>query len=135
MSLVNFSPTAHPCIDNPITRWHVAHGWCYNAVDVRSGNFLGVFYVTLLCADGGIIHFDTCSSVPPALILSGFRKALRMVLPHLAVVYATVPAGSIGLVRVLKKLGFRVVPEGGFVVDSREILLLKYFNKQNAIFL
>ena len=135
MSLVNFIPATVPCVDTPITRWHAAHGWCYNAVDARSGNLLGVFYVTLLCADGGIIHFDTCSSIPPAVFLSGVKKALRMVLPHLPAIYATVPAGSIGIIRVLKRLGFRVVPEGGFVVDSCEILLLKYFNKQNAIFL
>jgi hypothetical protein len=135
MSIVNYELTNSPCVNNPITRWHAVHGWIWNARDTRSGELLGVFYATKLCQDGVIIHFDTLIRVTPAQIFSGFKKGIRMLIPHCAVIYATVPAGSIALIRVLKHLGFRVVSEGGYVCEGKEMLLLKYFGSQNAIFL
>lgn len=127
-----FEKTITPCVSNEVTRWHVAHGWVWN---VRlDGQAVGVFFSTLLCGDGVILHFLTVDDVkiPAAAILAAFRKGVKIAAP-LGVVFATVPADNVKLLRVVKKLGF-VESDAGFICPERgEILLLKYLKRQNAI--
>lgn len=132
MNIVRFQHSVLPCIDTPVTRWHVAHGFVWDVLDVRSGEYLGVFYATLLCFDASVIHFDTLGNVSPAQLLSGFRKGISMILTYSPVVYATVSPDKKSLVKLLSRVGFRVVPDGGYQIDGFQNLLLKYFGTQKG---
>lgn len=129
MSLVRFEKTVLPCVMNDVTAWHVAHGWIWDVVEVASRRLLGVFFCTLLCGDGCVIHFEPRPGeiIRWPLTLAAFRKAVRMISPVCDVVYATVPADKIKLIHTLLRLGFVPVENGGFRSDGREILLLKFF--------
>ena len=124
---VYFEKTVLPCVVDDVIAWHVAHGWVWDVVEVSTGKRLGVFFCTLLCGDGVIVHF---SSVPGVMIpwyvtLSAFRKAILMVAPAVNVVFATIPACRNALVRCVRKLGFR--PVARYTREGSEILLLQYF--------
>ena len=127
--MINFRHTLAPCVTNEVTLWHVAHGWIWDVIEVASGKSIGVFFCTHLCGDGCVCHFDTVGTVRPALLLAAFRKGLRMILPHCAVIYATIEAGNIALIRCAQRLGFQIVAGGGFIRDGREIMLLKYVGR------
>ena len=112
-------------IDNDVTRWHLAHGWIWNVI-APDNSPLGVFYCTLLCGDGCIIHFDALPHIPWSVILPAFRKAIRMISPVSDVVYATVPDSRTKLIRILIRLNFAPVSSGGFLRDqTTPITLLK----------
>lgn len=132
---VNFVRTLIPCVVNEITLWHVQHGMLWDVVEAPSGRYLGVFFCTLLCGDGCIIHFYSLPDVviSPATILYAFRKAVRMMTAYGNVIFATVPESKKKLCRVLCGLGFRILPDGNFIRDDQNILLLKYFPDQNTI--
>ena len=49
-----------------------------------------------------------------------------MVKPHFSVMYATIEQDKTSLIRVVEKLGFRVVRDGGFYRDGKLVLLLKF---------
>lgn len=131
----NFVKTLTPCVVNEVTCWHLAHGFLWDVVEVSTGRKLGVFYVTLLCGDGCIIHFYALPGIDitPATTLYTFRKAINMTARYGNVLYATVPEDHIKLLRVLCRLGFAPVPQGGFVRDGVQIVLLKYLPAVKAI--
>lgn len=126
---VNFEKVIVPCVVNDVTLWHCEHGWLWDVVDVQSGRHIAVFFCTLLCGDGCIVHFSTAGgvSVPWTLTLSAMRKGIRMIGSYGNVIYATIPAENRGLIRVAIRLGFGLVCDGGFQRDGRRIELLKYF--------
>ncbi len=116
---------------NPVMEWHVAHGWAYHVWQYDAagrGRIIGGFYVTLLCGDGGVLHFDCYdreTAACPAVLLAAMRKGLRIVEPHLSLMMATIPAELPGLIAVVCRMGFRET--GDFDRDGRKIRLLKYF--------
>lgn len=130
---VNFEKTLSPCICNDIIAWHTAHGYVWNVVEAPSGRFIGVFFCTLLCGDGVIIHFNTVPRcrISAATICYAFKKALKIVSP-LGVVYATVEQKNRKLIQVLNRLGF-IETTAGFCRDNTPIAMLKYFQNQNGI--
>ena len=132
---VNFVKTVIPCVVNDVTIWHVQHGLIWDVIEAPSGRYLGVFFCTLLCGDGCIIHFCSLPDVviSPATTLYAFKKAVRMMSSYGNVIYATIPAQKIKLVRTICALGFRIVSDGNFLRDGEEIQLLKYFPGQKGI--
>jgi hypothetical protein len=123
---VNFEKTLIPCVCDEVIAWHVVHGWVWN---VCAGRPIGVFYCTVLCGSGAICHFSTVEGVaiPASVILAAFRKGVRMVAPACPVLYATIPETRAKLIRVALRLGFGVVEDGGFALDGRNMVLLKYY--------
>lgn len=133
---VNFEKVVLPCVINEVTLWHLAHGYIYDAVEVPSGRRIGVLYYTMLCGDGGVIHFETVPHVKlsSSTILYGFRKAISM-LASMDVLFATIPAANRKLINIVCRLGFRVVKDGGFERSGEgSIVLLKYFGSKKGIF-
>lgn len=129
---VDFVKTALPCVCNAVTLWHAQHGWIWDVC--HRGVPLGVFYCTLLCGEGVVIHFSTLPDViiPAGVILAAFRKALKITSP-LGVVFATIPEEQAKLIRVVKRLGF-VETGGNFPrPGDGEIVLLKYLPCPNDI--
>ena len=123
---VNFERVVVPCIVNDITLWHVEHGLLWDVVAVPSGRRIGVFFATLLCGDGSVIHFYAAEDIPKTAFLAAFRKALKMMSSYGNVIYATVPDEYGKLISVLCRAGFIKVPDGGFVRAGKNITLLKY---------
>ena len=126
---VFFEVTKNPQLESPEILWHVKHGWVWNVWEVETRKCVAVFFATLLCGDGCILHFSTFpdEKIRWQTVLAGMRKGLKLVLPHCSVVFATVPASRKKLLRVEQRLGFFIVPQGGFTrEDGEEILLLKY---------
>ena len=124
-TLPRFARATRLIIDNDVTRWHLAHGWIWNVI-APDNSPLGVFYCTLLCGDGCIIHFDALPHIPWSVILPAFRKAIRMISPVSDVVYATVPDSRTKLIRILIRLNFAPVSSGGFLRDqTTPVTLLK----------
>ena len=126
---VFFEATKNPLLESPEILWHVNHGWVWNVWQVETKKCVAVFFATLLCGDGCILHFSTFpdQKIDWVTVLAGMRKGLKMVLPYVSVVYATISATEEKLRKVEEKLGFAVVENGGFTRDDgTEILLLKY---------
>jgi len=126
--MIAFFNTDSPCVDNEITRWHLRHGWLYNAYRIPARKPVGVFFATLLCGDGAVVHFDVIpeARLSPLEILHGFRKGIRMMLSaQLNVIYATIPEEYGDLIRVASHLGFRIVRDGGFRRDEKHVALLR----------
>ena len=124
-TLPRFARATRLVIDNDVTRWHLTHGWIWNVI-APDNSPLGVFYCTLLCGDGCIIHFDALPHIPWSVILPAFRKAIRMISPVSDVVYATVPDSRTKLIRILIRLNFAPVSSGGFLRDqTTPVTLLK----------
>ena len=128
MSKVYFKHCIIPCVDNEVTRWHVAHGWIWDVVECSSCRKIGVFFVTLLCGDGGIIHFYKAPGITldGTTVLSAFRRGIGLAAANCNVVYATVPVVNSKLIRCLKCLDFVECSNGGFFREAAEIKLLKY---------
>lgn len=122
-----FEKRVIPCVVNEVISWHLQHGWVWDVTDLQTGDRVAVFYCTLLCGDGLILHFATVDGVrlSAGFILSTFRKGIRMVQECCSVLYATVPAGS-RLHKVICRLGFVVCRGGSFFRDGVKIDLLKY---------
>lgn len=132
---VNFEKVIIPCVVNDITLWHLEHGFLWDVVEVPSGRRIAVFFCTLLCGDGCIVHFDSVKGVEVSwgAVLAAMRKGIRMVSDCGAVIYATIPAEKSSLIRCACCLGFAIVDAGGFLRDGKEIVLLKYLKNQKAI--
>lgn len=128
MSRVYFQHCIVPCLENPVVRWHVAHGWIWNVWEVSRQRNIGVFYATLLCGDGVVIHFDVLPGIQlhPATVLSAFRRGVALAAANADVVFATVQADNVKLIRCLCHLGFVVCRDASFMRDEDEIALLKY---------
>ena len=129
MIRVRFEKTLIPCVVNDAILWHLKHGWVWDAVEVSSGRRYAVLYCTLLCGDGCIIHFETVHGTPVSylFLLSGMRRAMRMIAPVCDVIYATIPEEKQKLIRVAERLGFRKT-DAGFMRDGLNICMLKYLN-------
>ena len=118
-------------IRNEVTRWHVKHGWAYNVLDAGFSP-LGVFFCTLLCGDGAVLHFLAGKGVrvSGAELLSCMRAAIEMILrcKQGFTLYTTIRASERKLIRVAEGLGFRVV-EGAEMVreGGEEVKFLKFF--------
>lgn len=125
---VNFEKVVIPCVVNDITLWHLKHGFLWDVVEAPTDRRLGVFFCTLLCGDGCVIHFNSVpgEDISAATTLYAFRKAIRMMKEYGNVMYATIPAEKRTLVRIICALGFFPVKDGGFLREGREIVLLKY---------
>ena len=130
---VFFEKTLSPCIANEVILWHVAHGWVWN-VRESSGRYIGVFFATLLCGDGVIIHFDSIPNlmISPATVASAIKKGIRIAAP-LGVVFATVRQDNKKLISIISRLGFRTTDAGFYRSGEGEIILLKYFPHQKSI--
>jgi hypothetical protein len=128
MSKVVFQHCIVPCVENPVVCWHVAHGWIWNVWEVSRQRNIGVFYATLLCGDGVVIHFDVLPGIQlhPATVLSAFRRGVALAAANADVVFATVQADNVKLIRCLCRLGFVVCRDASFCRDGAEIALLKY---------
>jgi hypothetical protein len=115
-------------VDNPVVRWHVAHGWIWDVWEVDRQRKIGVFYASLLCGDGVVIHFDVLPGIQlhPATVLSAFRRGVALAAANADVVFATVQADNVKLIRCLCHLGFVVCQDASFCRDGAEIALLKY---------
>lgn len=122
-------------VSTEVIRWHLAHGWVYNvwecSDDGASGRIVAVFYITVVCGVGGVLHFDTVVlDIPPAVIRAAMRKGVSMVAAVLPLVLATIPVAKSRLIRHVERLGFvRVVP-GDFVAEGRQFVLLKYLKAE-----
>lgn len=129
MIRVRFEKTLIPCVVNDAILWHLKHGWVWDAVEVSSSRRYAVLYCTLLCGDGCIIHFETVPGTPVSylFLLSGMRRAMRMIAPVCDVIYATIPEEKQKLIRVAERLGFRKT-DAGFMRDGLNICMLKYLN-------
>lgn len=127
--MVHFEKTGELCVRNEVTEWHQEHGWIWNVRD-DGGRLLGVFYCTLLCGDGCVIHFETLGGVPRWAFAAAIRKAVRMLEPVCGVIYATIPSRFGKLIAVMRRYGFRVVEGGGFRRDGDAVELLKYFGDE-----
>lgn len=128
---VYFEATKFPVMRDPEIVWHAEHGWTWNVVDVEQRKYVGVFFATLT-GDGCIVHFSTFEEVPWYIFFSAMKKGIRIILPHVNVMYATIPAEKEKLVSVACRLGFRVIDGGEFLRDGKEVFLLKYFERRNA---
>lgn len=126
--MVYFEKVVLPCIVDDVIAWHVSHGWVWDVVEVKSGRRVGVFFCTLLCGDGVIVHFSTVPGikVPWQITLAAMRKGVKMVAPVVNVVFATIPADNLPLLRCAFRLGFRISC-GSFDRDGAKIRLLQYF--------
>ena len=127
---ITFVPTKEPFVRNEVTKWHAEHGWCWN-VDVDD-MFVATLFCTLLCGDGCLVHFLTGRYIqlPGAVVLAIMKKAMRMLEPECDVIYATIARRNAALIRVAVRLGFGLVPDGGFIRDgSEEVALLKYYGR------
>ena len=119
-----------PCVDDGVVQWHVQNGWVWNVYGGADLRPVGVFFCTLLCGDGVICHFTPRPEIriPWHVTLAAFRKGVRMLAPVCDVIYATIPAEKEKLIRVVIRLGFGIVEEGGFLRDGRTpVVLLKYY--------
>lgn len=125
---VFFEKTLSPCVSNEVIFWHVAHGWVWN-VRESSGRYIGVFFATLLCGDGVIIHFDSIPNlkISPATVASAIKKGIRIAAP-LGVVYATIRKDNPKLISIITRLGFWVTNAGFLRPEEGEVLLLKYLS-------
>lgn len=122
---VYFEKTILPCVADEVITWHIAHGWVWNVTE--NGVYYGVFFATLLCGDGVIIHFTPKPDVqvPVKILLAAFKKGVRIVAP-LGVVFATIPRSKKKLIKVAKHLGF-CETTGSFIREGEgEVALLKY---------
>lgn len=130
---VNFEKTLSPCVCDEVILWHAAHGWIWNVREV-SGRYIGVFYATLLCGDGVIVHFSPVPeiSVSAASVFSAFKKGVRIVAP-LGVVFATIPENKPKLISVACRLGFARTSAGFYRDGEGNIALLKFLKNENAI--
>ena len=50
MNRIYFKHTFSPCVDNEITRWHLAHGWLWDVYDRKLEQNIGVFLSPLCVA-------------------------------------------------------------------------------------
>lgn len=126
--MIVYRKSKNPCVKNAITRWHASHGWLYNAYRLPENRSVGVFYATLLCGDGAVIHFDVApgADLSAPEILHGVRSAIRMIgRASLNVIYTTIPGDRTGLIKLMTRFGFREVPDGGFLRDGLPVVLLK----------
>jgi hypothetical protein len=132
---INFEQTVVTCVVNSVTVWHLEHGFVWDVVEAPSGRRIGVFFCTLLCGDGCIVHFDSVPGIDISWssVLAAMRKGIRMIAPCWQVIYATIPAEKSALIRIARRLGFCVVSGGGFMRGNAEIILLKYLPGQNGI--
>lgn len=128
MNRIYFKHTFSPCVDNEITRWHLAHGWLWDVYDRKLEQNIGVFFVTLMCGDGCIVHFDRVEhvDVEAAALLCAFRRGVELVAPHFNVVFATIPSEKQKLIRCACRLGFSVCHGAEYWRFEQEITLLKY---------
>ena len=126
--MVYFEKVVLPCIVDDVIAWHVSHGWVWDVVEVKSGRRVGVFFCTLLCGDGVIVHFSTVPGIeiPWQTTLAAMRKGVKMVSPVVNVVFATIPADNLPLIRCACRLGFRISC-GSFFRDGSKSRLLQYF--------
>ena len=109
-------------VDSLVARWHVEHGWCYN---VRwQDQVLGVFYISLLGNDGGVLHFETIGKPRPMLFYATLREAIWVITPIFPLVFATPLASNRKLVSILKRMGFEEVRR--YRADGVEKVLLHY---------
>ena len=126
MSLVYFERTFAPCIVNPVTFWHLEHGWIWNIIDRRSNSPLGVLYATLICGDGAVLHFETAAEkVPFAYTLSAMRRAVALLAKHCPLMLATIPQHKVKLIRCVQRIGFRAVTV--FERDGVDVAMLQFF--------
>ena len=132
---VRFEKVIVPCVVNEVTLWHSQHGFLYDVVQA-DGRRIGVFYATLICGEGAILHFDAVQdgNIPWISTFSAMKKALKMILKcRFNVIYATIPEEKKRLIQIAVRLGFRIVTDGGFFRDSQKISLLKYFSEEKTI--
>lgn len=129
---VNFEKVVCPCVMDEVIAWHVSHGWVWDVVEVPTGRRLGVLYCTLLCGDGGVVHFSTVPGIkiPWQTTHAAMRKAMRMIVPVCNVLLATIPADNRALVRCARRLGF--LPMTRYFREGREIMLLQYFSRKKS---
>ena len=128
MNRIYFKHTLFPCVDNEVTRWHLAHGWLWDVFDRKQNCNIGVFFVTLMCGDGAIVHFDRIPdvNVDAAALLCAFRRGIELVGNYGNVIYATIPSSNVKLIRCACRLGFVVCHGAEYMRFEQEITLLKY---------
>lgn len=128
---VYFEKVVVPCVMDDVIAWHAAHGWVWDIVEVSSGRRVGVYYCTLLCGDGAIVHFSTVPGmcIPWVTTLSAMRKGIRMVSGSVNVVFATIAEEEFGLMRCAYRLGFRETGVN-YLRDGKKIVLLQYFGRE-----
>ena len=132
--MIRFEKTLTPCVADEVTAWHAVHGWLWNVVVYENTDqhgptrtdTIGVFYCTLLCGDGAVVHFDTVGPIAPLHLLAAMKKGIRMIAPYCGVIFATIPEDRAKLIRVAIRLGFGLT-DGGYLRDGQKIALLKFF--------
>jgi hypothetical protein len=113
MSKVYLQRSILPCIDSPVIRWHVEHGWVY---DIMAGHHrpIGVIYCSVICGHGCVAHFDTLAhSADFATIRQAFRAGVDLLRRDLPLVLTTVPEEKRSLIRLLQRFGFRKISRAG----------------------
>lgn len=121
-----------PVCNTSVIRWHVLHGWCYKVweCDWHSGRPIAVFYITLMCGDGGFVHFDALVEDCPAFVIRrAIRAGLALAARELPVVFAHIPKRKERLIRYLLHIGFVHIVEGDFHSHGEDFALLKFLNR------
>ena len=126
--MVVFRKTLTPCLVDDVISWHLVHGWVWDVL--WDNQAVAVFYITHLNGDGVVLHFSTLDTqIPPAVLLSAFRKGLR-ICEDMGVIFATIPADRAKLLKVVQLLGFKKI--SSYDRAGSRIMLLQYFQNTNA---
>jgi len=92
-----------------VAEWHIQHGWCYNVE--HNSRHVGMFYVTLLGLDAGILHFelvDNYLSKNPIVLKCAFKTCFDFARKNLKTLFVSPPDGA-KLEHTLAKFGFKKV--------------------------
>lgn len=113
---------SNACVKNEVVKWHTQHGWVYNVWSNVDERYLGVYYCTLLCGDGVVLHFESCvDDIAVGDILAAFKKGIQMMSKQ-NIVLATIPK-DLKLCRIAKRLRFKEI--ANYYRNDKEIVLFE----------
>lgn len=119
--MITFHKTEAPCVVTPHIAWHLEHGDVWNVCD-SFGKPIAVVYFTSLPGTGVVVHFDVPESADISLadLRSGFTRFAER-LESVPLVLTTVDASNRSLLKLLRRLGFRILaiytdPDGAYAL-------------------
>ena len=119
--MISFVDTKKPCVTTTHILWHLEHGDVRDVV-TSDGRRIAVVYFTTLPGTGLVIHFDTPEdvSVSRGDIRDAFCRMAEL-LEDVPLVLSTVSIQKRSLLKLLRRLGFRIIviyndPDGGYAL-------------------